>query len=160
MLNCLEAIWDRLMPAPDTEPALVEGRTVHRNPENDRAALRLPIKYQDYPTHKKLPNLRSSITAMAKLLYCAIFVALTTLLACSGPETSSSPTTQAQAPTAASIPAPTLAQAEAPVPAEVPTEVPAPTDTPIPTAMPAPTDTPPETTPESRTARPHRDERY
>ena len=81
---------------------------------------------------------------MSKLLYCALFIALMTLLACSGPETSSSPTAAAQAPTAASIPA----QAEVPEPTEVPTEVPAPTDTPIPTAMPAPTDTPSETTPE------------
>ena len=48
---------------------------------------------------------------MSKLLYCAIFIALTTLLACSGPETSS-PTAVAQAPTAASIPDKTLAQAE------------------------------------------------
>ena len=94
---------------------------------------------------------------MSKLLYYALFIALTTLLACSGPETSSSPTAAVQAPTAASIPAPTLAQAEVPepteipteVPAEVPTEIPAPTDTPIPTAMPAPTDPPAETTPES-----------
>ena len=86
---------------------------------------------------------------MSKLLYCAIFIALTTLLACSGPETSSPPPPAAQAPTAASIPAPTLAQAEVPAPTETPTEIPAPTDTPIPTAMPAPTDEPPETTPES-----------
>ena len=75
---------------------------------------------------------------MSKLLYCALFVALTTLLACSGPETSSSPTAAAQAPTSASIPAPTTA----------PVEVPAPTETPIPTAMPVPTDAPSETTPE------------
>ena len=95
---------------------------------------------------------------MSKLLYCALFIALTTLLACSGPETSSSPTAAAQAPTAASIPSPTLAQAEVPestevpaeVPTEVPTEVPAPTDTP----MPAPTDTPAETTPESEPSGP------
>ena len=76
---------------------------------------------------------------MSKLLYCALFVALTTLLACSGPETSSSPTAAAQAPTSASIPAPTAA----------PVEVPAPTETPIPTAMPVQTDAPSETTPES-----------
>ncbi len=76
---------------------------------------------------------------MSKLLYCALFIALTTLLACSGPETSPSPTAAAQAPTAASIPAPTTA----------PVEVPAPTEAPIPTAMPAPTAAPLETTPES-----------
>ena len=33
---------------------------------------------------------------MLKLLYFAIFISLTTLLACSGPETSSSPTAVAQ----------------------------------------------------------------
>ena len=86
---------------------------------------------------------------MSKLFYCALFVALTTLLACSGPETSSSPTAvptavptaAAQAPTAESIPAPTTAPVEIPAP----TEVPAPTDSPMPT----PTDAPSETTPES-----------
>ena len=76
---------------------------------------------------------------MPKLLYCALFIALTTLLACSGPETGSSPTAAAQAPTAASIPAPTTG----------PVEVPAPTEAPIPTAMPVPTAAPLETTPES-----------
>ena len=76
---------------------------------------------------------------MLKLLYFAIFISLTTLLACSGPETSSSPTAAAQAPTSASVPAPTAA----------PIEVPTPTETPIPTAMPVPTDAPSETTPES-----------
>ena len=75
---------------------------------------------------------------MPKLLYCALFITLTTLLACSGPETSS-PTAVAQAPTAASIPDTIMPQAE--VPAEVPAE--------IPTETPAPTDTPSETTPES-----------
>ena len=83
---------------------------------------------------------------MSKLIYCALFIALTTLLACSGPEPSS-PTAVAQAPAAASIPDTIMPQAE--VPAEIPTETPAPTDTPIPTAMPAPTNTPSETTPES-----------
>ena len=104
---------------------------------------------------------------MSKLLYCALFVALTTLLACSGPETSSSPTAAGQAPTSASIPAPTAAPVEVPAPTETPiptampvptdapvevptpTKVPAPTETPIPTAMPVPTDAPSETTPES-----------
>ncbi len=104
---------------------------------------------------------------MSKLLYCALFVALTTLLACSSPETSSSPTAAGQAPTSASIPAPTAAPVEVPAPTETPiptampvptdapvevptpTKVPAPTETPIPTAMPVPTDAPSETTPES-----------
>ena len=88
---------------------------------------------------------------MSKLLYCALFVALTTLLACSGPETSSSPTAAAQAPTSASIPAPIAAPVEVPTPTKVPepTKVPAPTETPIPTAVPTPTDEPPKTTPES-----------
>ena len=45
----------------------------------------IPIEHRYYPTDGKLPNLRSSTTAMSKLLYCALFVALTTLLACSGP---------------------------------------------------------------------------
>ena len=94
---------------------------------------------------------------MLKLLYFAIFISLTTLLACSGPETSSSPTAAAQAPTSASVPAPTAAPVEVPTPTKVPepttvpepTKVPAPTETPIPTAMPVPTDAPSETTPES-----------
>ena len=104
-----------------------------------------------HPIFPKVP--RSRTAAMSKLLCCAIFIAMTTLLACSGPETSSSPTAVAQAPTAASIPDMIMPQAE--VPTEVPTETPAPTDTPIPTAMPvptampAPTDTPSETAPES-----------
>ena len=80
---------------------------------------------------------------MSKLLYCALFIALTTMLACSGPETSPSPTAAARAPTAASIPAPTTAPVEGPEP----TEVPAPTNTPIPTEMPAPTAAPSEITP-------------
>ena len=86
---------------------------------------------------------------MLKLLYFAIFISLTTLLACSGPETSSSPTAVAQAPTSASGAAPTAAPVEVPTPTKVPepTKVPAPTETPIPTAMPVPTDAPSETTP-------------
>ena len=94
---------------------------------------------------------------MLKLLYFAIFISLTTLLACSGPETSSSPTAVAQAEdpaqTESPIPAgdPTTAPVEEPTPTKVPepTKVPAPTETPIPTAMPVPTDAPSETTPES-----------
>ena len=53
---------------------------------------------------------------MLKLLYFAIFISLTTLLACSGPETSSSPTAVAQAPTSAGpnreVPTPTDAPLE------------------------------------------------
>ena len=63
---------------------------------------------------------------MSKLLYYAIFIALTAVLACSGPETS-------QTPTAA------------------PVEAPAPASAPIPTAMPVLTQPPPETTPKSGT---------
>ena len=102
---------------------------------------------------------------MSKLLYCALFIALTTLLACSGPETSS-PTAAAQAPTAAqSIPAPTTAPVEAPAQAEAPaqgeataqgkatapTEVPAQGETPTtaPVEAPATAAAPPGTTPES-----------
>ena len=97
---------------------------------------------------------------MPKLLYCALFIALATLLACSGPETGPSATTapvEARAPE--SIPAPTTARVEAPAPTEAPapaeipepTEAPAPASTPIPTEMPTQTAAPPETTPESGT---------
>ena len=101
---------------------------------------------------------------MSKLLYCALFIALTTLLACSGPETGPSATTApVEAPAPESIPAPTTAPVEAPAaesipapttaPVEAPasTEIPAPASTPIPTEMPVPTAAPPETTPESGT---------
>jgi hypothetical protein len=90
---------------------------------------------------------------MSKLLYCALFIALTTLLACSGPETGPSATTApVEAPGAPSIPTPTTAPVEAPAPAEAPapTEIREPTSTPIPT----PTAAPPETTPESGTLAP------
>ena len=106
---------------------------------------------------------------MSKLLYCALFIALTTLLACSGPETGPSATTApveapgapsiqapttapVEAPEAPSIQAPTTAPVEAPAPAEAPapTEIREPTSTPIPT----PTAAPPETTPESGTLAP------
>ena len=40
---------------------------------------------------------------MLKLMYFAIFISLTTLLACAGPEKSPSPTAVAQAPAAESI---------------------------------------------------------
>ena len=84
---------------------------------------------------------------MSKLLYCALFIALTTLLACSGPETGPSATTApVEAPGAPSIQAPTTAPVEAPAPAEIRE----PTSTPIPT----PTAAPPETTPESGTLAP------
>ena len=81
---------------------------------------------------------------MSKLLHCALFIALATLLACSGPETGPSATTApVEAPGAESIQDPTTAPVEAPAP----TEIPAPASTPIPT----PTAAPPETTPESGT---------
>ena len=67
---------------------------------------------------------------MLKLLYCALFIFLTTLLACSGPETSPSPTAGAQnkalAPADESIPAPTTA------PVEIPAEDPVPVEDPVP----------------------------
>ena len=105
---------------------------------------------------------------MPKLLYCALFIFLTTLLACSGPETSPSPTavapTEALAPAAASIPAPAEVPVETTAPAEVPVETTAPAEEPAqaespipagdPTTAPAeeptpePTDAPPEITPE------------
>ena len=69
---------------------------------------------------------------MPKILYCALFIALTAMLACSGPETSSFPT--------AADPVPTLVPADTPEP----TEAPAPTNTPVLNAMPEPTDTPSE----------------
>ena len=37
MINCLEGFGNRLMPASGTGPALNKGRTVHPNPENNRA---------------------------------------------------------------------------------------------------------------------------
>ena len=69
---------------------------------------------------------------MSKLLYCALFIALTALLACSGPETSQSPTAAPQIPAAEPIPIPTTAPAEVPaeVPVEVPTEAPVQAETP------------------------------
>ena len=87
---------------------------------------------------------------MPKLLYYALCISLTTLLACSSTETSSSPTavaqTQAPAPSAASIPAPTAAPVETPEQAESPTtapvEIPTPTSSPV--EIPAPTDAPPK----------------
>ena len=115
---------------------------------------------------------------MPKLLYCALFIFLTTLLACSGPETSPSPTavapTEALAPAAASIPAPAEVPVETTAPAEVPVETTAPAEVPVETTAPAeepaqaespipagdpttapaeeptpePTDAPPEITPE------------
>ena len=93
---------------------------------------------------------------MPKLLYLAIFISLTTLLACSGPEKSPSPTAVAQAPAAESILDPPPAPVENPVEDPVPAEDPAQAESPIPagdptTALveePTPTDEPLETTPE------------
>ena len=73
---------------------------------------------------------------MSKLLYCALFIALTALLACSGPETSQYSTGAPQIPVSEPMPISTTAPVEitAEVPAEVPvevaTEVPAQTETP------------------------------
>ena len=81
---------------------------------------------------------------MPKLLYCALFISLTTLLACSGTETSPSPTAGAQnqalAPAAASIPAPTTAPVE--IPAEAPAQAESQTTALV--EAPAQTDAPPE----------------
>ena len=87
---------------------------------------------------------------MTKLLYYALFIALTTLLACSGPETSPSPiAAPVEAPEAESIPAPTATPAEAPEAVSIPAPTTAPVEIPAPTEAPAPTAAPPETTPES-----------
>ena len=94
---------------------------------------------------------------MPKLLYCALFISLTTLLACSGPETSPSPTAGAQnkalAPAAASIPAPITDPKEVPVETtaqvEVPVETPAQAESPTTALVEEPADAPPEITPES-----------
>ena len=97
---------------------------------------------------------------MPKLMYFALFISLTTLLACSGPEKSPSQTAVAQnqalAPAAESIPAPITApvetMAEDPVPAEDPAQAESPIPTGDPTTAlveePAPTDPPLEITPE------------
>ena len=82
---------------------------------------------------------------MSKPLYCALFIVLMALMACSGPEASSSPTAVAQAPTTAPITAPTAAPVEAPAPTEVPAPTTAPTEVPVmATSIPTPT---PEPTP-------------
>ena len=75
-----------------------------------------------------------------RVLWLTIITLMAVLTACSGTETSSSPTavaqTQAPAPAAASITAPTAAPVEAPEQAESPTTAPV--------EIPAPTDAPPE----------------
>ena len=89
---------------------------------------------------------------MSKLFYCALFVALTTLWACSGRGDEFVPNRR---PNRASQPPwprprrprPFLLQPPLQVEIPAPTEVPAPTDSPMPT----PTDVPSETTPESGT---------
>ena len=97
---------------------------------------------------------------MLKLIYFAIFISLTTLLACSGPEESPSPTAAAQAPAAESILDPPPARVETPVETLVEDPVPAedlaqaessiPTGDPTtaPVEEPTPTEEPLETTPE------------
>ena len=96
---------------------------------------------------------------MLKLLYFAIFISLTALLACSGPEKSPSPTAVAQAPAAESIldppPAPVETSVETPVEDPVPAEDPGQAESPIPAGdpttapveAPEPTDAPSEITP-------------
>ena len=99
---------------------------------------------------------------MLKLLYFAIFISLTALLACSGPEKSPSPTAVVQAPAAESIldppPAPVETPVEDPVPAEDPAQAESPIPTGDPTTAPAeepePTDAPSEITPGPRTPDP------
>ena len=97
---------------------------------------------------------------MLKLMYFAIFISLTTLLACAGLEKSPSPTAAAQAPAAESILDPPPARVETPVETlvedPVPAEDPAQAESPIPTGdpttapveEPTPTEEPLETTPE------------
>ena len=111
--------------------------------------LKTPIPRHQEGKHDLTPNRPNYLNetyAMPKLLYCALLISLTTLLAYSGPETSPSPTAGAQnkalAPAAASIPAPTTAPAEIPAPTDPPVEIPAPTDAPV--EIPVPTDAPPE----------------
>ena len=89
----------------------------------------------------------------ARVLWLTIITLVAVLTACSGTETSSSPTavaqTKALAPAAASIPAPTTTPAEAPVEAPAQAEGPIPAGDPT-TALveaPEPTDAPLETTP-------------
>ena len=105
---------------------------------------------------------------MLKLMYFAIFISLTALLACSDPEKSPPPTAVAQAPAAESIMDPTTnpveTLAEDPVPAEdpIPAEDPAQAESPIPAGDPStapaegpePTDAPSEITPGPRTPDP------
>ena len=102
----------------------------------NRETPRQPVKPRDYPTDRKLPNLRSKTTAMLKLMYFAIFISLTTLLACSGTEKSPPPTAVAQAPAAESIldppPAPVETPVETLVEDPVPAEDPAQAESPIP----------------------------
>ena len=78
---------------------------------------------------------------MLKLMYFALFISLTTLLACSGTETSPSPTAApVEIPVEDPVPAEDPAQAESPIPTGDPTTAPV--------EEPTPTDEPLETTPE------------
>ena len=130
----------------------------HRNIGFRRLKTLIP-RYQEgkHDLTPNRPNYLNETYAMPKLLYCALFIFLTTLLACSSTETSSSPTAGAQikalAPAAASIPAPTTAPAEVPAeaPAQAESPIPAgdPTTVPVEAPAPEPTDEPPEITPES-----------
>ena len=121
-----------------------------RNPDRQRPAA---------AKRNRANGMTWEIHIMPKLLYCALLISLTTLLACSGTETNSSPTagapTQALAPAAASIPAPTTIPALTTAPAEVPAEDPGQAEsqnpagdpTTAPVEAPEPTDAPSEITP-------------
>ena len=51
MINCPEALGKRLMPASGTGPALNKGRTVHPNPENNRATPKIRDSGTMLPGH-------------------------------------------------------------------------------------------------------------
>ena len=84
-------------------------------------------KWRPRLTGRRLLSLRGGDVSMSKLLYCAIFLALAALLACSGP---------------ASTPAPAAVPVSTPMPTPKATATPAPTPAPDPTATLAPASTP------------------
>ena len=81
---------------------------------------------------------------MSKLLYCTLFIALTALLACSGPETSQYSTGAPQIPVSEPMPMSTTAPVEitAETPVEITAEVPAEVPVEVATEVPAQTETP------------------
>ena len=81
---------------------------------------------------------------MSKLLYCTLFIALTALLACSGPETSQYSTGAPQIPVSEPMPISTTAPVEitAETPVEITAEVPAEVPVEVATEVPAQTETP------------------